>query len=119
MVTMGLLLATSEMDKYYANPYFQIKMCLLLLVGVHAVVFRRSVYGNAAAIDQAAEIPASSQGRGRRVAGSVGGNCVRRTLDRLFRTAENRCRVGPGDWMDVFKHRQQRRHSRSRQEDKH
>ena len=34
-VTMGLLLATSEMDKYNGKPYFQVKLCLLLLVGVH------------------------------------------------------------------------------------
>src|SRR6266700_2839746 len=48
MVTCGILLATSEADKYYGNPYFQLKMFLLLLVGVHAIVFRRSVYGNTA-----------------------------------------------------------------------
>jgi hypothetical protein len=57
MVTMGLLLATSEMDKYYANPYFQLKMFLLLMVGVHALVFRRGVYGNTEAIDRAPSIP--------------------------------------------------------------
>jgi hypothetical protein len=58
MVTMGLLLATSEMDKYYANPYFQMKVCLLLLVGVHAIVFRKSVYGNTEALDRAPQMPA-------------------------------------------------------------
>ncbi len=57
MVTMGLLLATSEMDKYYANPYFQLKMVLLLLVGVHAIVFHRSVYGNTEALDRAPKMP--------------------------------------------------------------
>jgi TctA family transporter len=57
MVTMGLLLATSEMDKYYGNPYFQLKMCLLLMVGVHAAVFRRGVYGNTEALDRAPEMP--------------------------------------------------------------
>jgi hypothetical protein len=57
MVTMGLLLATSEMDKYYGNPYFQMKICLLLLVGVHAIVFHRSVYGNTEAIDRALHMP--------------------------------------------------------------
>ena len=58
MVTMGLLLATSEMDKYYGNPYFQMKMCLLLLVGVHAIIFHRSVYGNTEALDRAPQMPA-------------------------------------------------------------
>ncbi len=56
MVTMGLLLGTSEMDKYYANPYFVIKMCLLLLVGVHAIVFHR-VYANPEALDRAPQMP--------------------------------------------------------------
>src|SRR5580700_10926677 len=57
MVTMGLLLATSEMDKYYGNPYFQMKLSLLLLVAVHAIVFHRSVYGNPEALDRASEMP--------------------------------------------------------------
>src|SRR5271165_1980198 len=57
MVTMGLLLATSEMDKYYANPYFLMKMSLLLLVGVHAIVFHGSVYGNTEALDRAPQMP--------------------------------------------------------------
>ena len=57
MVTMGLLLATSEMDKYYNNPYFLMKISLLLLVGVHAIVFHRSVYGNTEAIDRAPKMP--------------------------------------------------------------
>jgi hypothetical protein len=46
MVTCGALLAASKADQYYINPYFQIKMALLVLVGVHALVFRRGVYGN-------------------------------------------------------------------------
>jgi hypothetical protein len=58
MVTMGLLLGTSEMDKYYNNPYFLFKMFLLLMVGVHALVFHKSVYGNTQAIDKAPQIPA-------------------------------------------------------------
>jgi hypothetical protein len=45
MVTCGLLLFSSKADEYYSNPYFQIKMGLLLLVGAHALVFHRSVYG--------------------------------------------------------------------------
>lgn len=57
MVTAGLLLATSEMDKYYANPYFLTKICLLILVGVHALVFHSSVYGNTEALDRAPQMP--------------------------------------------------------------
>jgi hypothetical protein len=57
MVTMGLLLATSEMDKYYANPYFLMKLSFLLLVCVHAIVFRKSVYRNTEALDRAPQMP--------------------------------------------------------------
>ena len=57
MVTMGLLLGTSEMDKYYNNPYFLFKMFLLLMVGVHAIAFHKSVYGNTEAIDRMPQIP--------------------------------------------------------------
>jgi hypothetical protein len=64
IVTCGLLLATSEMDKYYGNPYFLMKMSLLLLVGVHALVFRRSVYQNAAALDRAPQLPAVAKRAG-------------------------------------------------------
>jgi hypothetical protein len=64
IVTCGLLLATSEMDKYYGNPYFQLKMTLLLLVGVHALVFRRSVYRNTAALDKSPQLPAVAKRAG-------------------------------------------------------
>ena len=53
MVTCGVLLAGSEAGKYYNNPYFEIKMALLALLGVHALIFRRGVYRNAAALDAA------------------------------------------------------------------
>jgi hypothetical protein len=53
IVTCGLLLGTSEMDKYYGNPYFQLKMFLLAMVAVHALVFRKSVYLNTEALDRA------------------------------------------------------------------
>jgi hypothetical protein len=58
MVTCGVLLAGAKLDKYYDNPYFQLKLLLLLLVGVHALVFRRSVYGKASDLDRAPSIPA-------------------------------------------------------------
>jgi len=48
MVTCGILLASSKADDYYPNPYFRIKILLLLLVGVHAMVFRKGVYRNPA-----------------------------------------------------------------------
>ena len=51
ILTCGILLASSKADTYYPNPYFRIKMLLLTLTGVHALVFRRSVYRNTAAMD--------------------------------------------------------------------
>ena len=44
MVAMGALLAGSEAEKYAINPFFWCKMITLALIGVHALVFRRSVY---------------------------------------------------------------------------
>jgi hypothetical protein len=57
MVTCGVLLAGAKLDKYYDNPYFQLKLLFLLLVGIHALAFHRSVYGKAEELDRAAAIP--------------------------------------------------------------
>ena len=43
MATCGALLAASKANQYYTNPYFQTKMALLVLAGLHALVFRRGV----------------------------------------------------------------------------
>jgi len=63
MVTMGLLLGTSEADKYYNNPYFQLKMVLLFLVAVHAIVFR-AVYRNPEAFDRSPQMPGIAKAAG-------------------------------------------------------
>jgi len=57
MVTMGALLASSEAVKYSGNPYFWAKMSLLILVAVHAAIFRPRVYNNTAEIDRAPSLP--------------------------------------------------------------
>ncbi len=57
MVTCGALLAGSEAEKYYVNPYFWVKMTLLALIGVHGLVFRNSVYRNTAELDSAQIMP--------------------------------------------------------------
>jgi hypothetical protein len=44
MATCGVLLAASKAEDYLTNPYFVIKMMLLLGVGVHGLYFRRTVY---------------------------------------------------------------------------
>ncbi|HLK49461.1 MAG TPA: DUF6644 family protein [Bryobacteraceae bacterium] len=64
MITMGLLLAGSEAEKYYHNPYFWVKMCLLLAVGVHALIFRPSVYNRTEEIDRAPALPARAKAAG-------------------------------------------------------
>jgi hypothetical protein len=61
VVTCGVLLAWSEAEKYYGNPYFWTKMTLLSLVGVHALVFRRSVYNNTEEIDRAPKMPTKAK----------------------------------------------------------
>lgn len=57
MVTMGALLAASEAEKYSPNPFFWGKMASLVLVAVHAIIFKPSVYDNTAAIDAAPSLP--------------------------------------------------------------
>jgi hypothetical protein len=50
LVVSGLLLAWAEPIKLWRSPSFWIKMALLALVGVHALVFRKTVYGDASAL---------------------------------------------------------------------
>jgi hypothetical protein len=57
MVTMGALLGSCEAVKYSTNPFFWAKMCFLVLVGIHALIFRPLVYNNTAEIDKSPEIP--------------------------------------------------------------
>jgi hypothetical protein len=57
MAASGILLAGAKAETYYANPYFHLKLATLGLVGVHALVFRRRVYRNAAKLDAAASMP--------------------------------------------------------------
>ena len=57
MFTMGFLLGTSEMDKYYRNPYFIWKMILLVTVAIHASIFKAKVYDHPEWIDKQPRIP--------------------------------------------------------------
>ena len=47
----GFLLTWAEPIRLYRSPSFWVKMGLLALVGVHAVFFRRSVYGQPKKLD--------------------------------------------------------------------
>jgi hypothetical protein len=57
MVACGFLLAGSEAGKYYANPYFWVKMSLLGLLGIHALVFRHGVYTSEGKLDSSPATP--------------------------------------------------------------
>ena len=61
IVTCGLLLAGSEASKYYQNPYFWTKMALLVLVGVHAMVFKPTVYDHPEELDKSPVLPARAR----------------------------------------------------------
>ena len=52
MVTMGILLAGSEAEKYAGNPFFWWKMVFLAGVLIHALVFHARVYDKAAEYDK-------------------------------------------------------------------
>jgi uncharacterized membrane protein len=56
VITCGFMLWASKAEFYIYNPYYWAKMALLLLVGIHALVFR-SVYKNPEALDAAPAVP--------------------------------------------------------------
>ena len=61
VATCGFLLASAKAEEYYYNTFFRIKLTLFLLVAIHALVFRGSVYNNAAALDQARRMPGKAK----------------------------------------------------------
>ena len=61
VVTCGVLLASSKAEEYYYNAFFRAKLALLVLVALHALVFRGGVYNNGAALDQAKRIPGQAR----------------------------------------------------------
>jgi hypothetical protein len=61
VVASGILLTCCKAEDYYRNRVFWAKLLLLALAGAHALVFRRSVYGNTAELDKAAVMPARAR----------------------------------------------------------
>jgi hypothetical protein len=57
VATCGILMLGSKAEEYYYNIFFRIKLVLLLCVFLHGMIFRGSVYMNAAALDRAAKVP--------------------------------------------------------------
>ena len=44
MVSCGVLLGASKAEEYLTNPFFQVKLALLAVLGVHGLYFSRKVY---------------------------------------------------------------------------
>jgi hypothetical protein len=61
MVLAGFLLGAAKADNYYPNPFFWTKLTLLLAAGVHAIVFRKSVYAKAEEFDRTGVIPGNAK----------------------------------------------------------
>lgn len=57
MFSMGFMLFGSKAADYYPNPYFWVKMSCLVLVLIHAIVFRPSVYNHPEQLDASPIIP--------------------------------------------------------------
>jgi hypothetical protein len=55
--TCGLLMLGCKAEEYYYNAFFRAKVALFILVAVHALVFRGSVYSKAADFDKAGRVP--------------------------------------------------------------
>ncbi len=61
MIAAGLLLATSEAEKYSPNPIFWTKMIILVLIGIHGLIFRPIVYNRTEELDRSPVIPAKAK----------------------------------------------------------
>jgi hypothetical protein len=59
--TCGILMLGAKAEEYYYNWFVWAKLSLLALVGVHAFVFRRSVYKNTEALDRSPVIPGKAK----------------------------------------------------------
>jgi hypothetical protein len=57
----GGLLFMSEAVKVYGNPAFRVKMVLILLAGVHAMIFHWTVYRDLAVWDDRGILPARAK----------------------------------------------------------
>jgi hypothetical protein len=57
----GLLLFCAKAEEYYYNVFFRTKLILFALIAIHAIVFRRSVYGKPAELDRAPHMPARAK----------------------------------------------------------
>jgi hypothetical protein len=61
MITCGVLLGSSEAVKYAPNPFFWTKMTILVLIGIHALIFRPIVYNKTEELDRSPVIPSKAK----------------------------------------------------------
>lgn len=60
-VLTGTLLFSSEAIKIYTNPAFRLKMLLILLAGIQALIFHRTVYRGIPKWDESGVLPAGAK----------------------------------------------------------
>ena len=63
-VVTGSILFSSEAVKVYGNPAFRLKMVLILLAGLHALIFHKTVYRDSETWDDSAILPAKAKAAG-------------------------------------------------------
>jgi hypothetical protein len=64
VATCGIMMLGSKAEEYYYNAFVWAKFSLLACVGIHALVFRPTVYNTAAKLDGLAEMPARAKAAG-------------------------------------------------------
>jgi uncharacterized protein DUF6644 len=57
MVILGFLMFGCKAEEYYYNIFFRLKLMFLALAAIHALVFRRGVFDNAAELDKLKRMP--------------------------------------------------------------
>ena len=59
--TCGFLIFGPKAEEYYYNAFFRTKLILFLLIGLHALIFRRSIYNRPEDLDQLSTLPGSAK----------------------------------------------------------
>lgn len=57
VATCGILMLGSKAEEYYYNQMVWVKLSLLALIGIHGLVFRRTIYNNPAELDKLPAVP--------------------------------------------------------------
>jgi hypothetical protein len=61
MLSIGFLLFGCKAEEYYGNIFFRCKVALLLLIGLHYLIFRKSVYDDPTQLDRAKVVPVQAK----------------------------------------------------------